>query len=158
MDAKWKCQPRKFYSPINMHARLYSMYRAPSRPASLIGTESALNTVPPLLLSSMGSSGLPYARFHRVLADPGPLPLKHPGRWGDAFGGEQRAARYPLPSRGSGMLPTAIAAPLRLRQMETKTEEVQSVEQCSTQGKSFPTDTYNTSFYISVPGVWLPLS
>lgn len=49
MDAKWKCQPGKFYSPISVHARLYSMYGAPSGPASLIGTESALNTVPPSL-------------------------------------------------------------------------------------------------------------
>lgn len=135
VNTKWKCQSEKFYSPINKHARLHSMYTAPSRPASLTGTEFALHKVQPWLLSSTGSSWLPHARLHQALEDPGPLPVKHPGGWGDGLGAEQHSVRYPLPSRGSGMLPTAIAIPPCLRQMETKTEEVQSTEQCSTQGK-----------------------
>lgn len=49
MDAKWECQPEEFYGAINKSARLYSMYIAPSRAASLTGTKSALNEVQPLL-------------------------------------------------------------------------------------------------------------
>jgi len=135
------------------------MYVAPSGPASPTGTESARNKIQPSLLSSTGSSRLPSARLHQLLEDPGPLPAKHPGGWGDALGAEQHGGvRYPLPSCGSGMLPTAIAIPLCPRQMETKTEAAQSTEQRGTQGKPFPTDTSNTSFYILVPGIWLPLS
>lgn len=61
--------------------------------------------------------------------------MRRPGGWADALGAEQGGIRYLLPSCGSGMLPTAIAAPPCLQQMETKTEEAQSTQQCSTQGK-----------------------
>lgn len=126
MNAKWECQPEEFYGPINKHARLYSMYIAPYRAASLTGTESALNKVQPLLGQLTDSL---------CQAPPGHLPVRHPGGWADALGAEQDGVRYPLPSRGSGMLPTAIVAPPRLQQMETKPEEAQSTQQCSTQGK-----------------------
>lgn len=66
------------------------MYIAPSGPASLAGTESALNKAQPLLLSSPGSSRLPHARVHPVLEDPDPLSVKHPGGWGDALRSEHK--------------------------------------------------------------------
>lgn len=90
VDANWKCQPGRFYRPINKHARLYSTYIAPSGTASLTGTEPALNKVQPSLLSSTGSSRLPRARLHQVLKDPGSLPVKHPGEWGVALGTERK--------------------------------------------------------------------
>lgn len=125
MDAKWECQPEEFYGPINKCARLYSMYIAPSRAASLTGTESVPNKVQPLLGQLTDSL---------CQAPPGHLPVRHPGGWADVLGAEQDGVSYPLPCCGSGMLPTAVADPPCLQQMETKTE-VQSTQQCSTQGK-----------------------
>lgn len=66
------------------------MYIAPSGPASLSGTASALNKIQPWLLSSPGSSQLPCARFHKVLEDPDPLSVKHTGGWGDALRSEHK--------------------------------------------------------------------